>query len=185
MECVFSLHFVGKSPQGLVESWIFAIFVIYYPSSGQCKQLILVVCTIFNGAYDLLPYYIIRSYRSQYYSSNVLKQTQLVCVLNTLPRQCLWLVIKETISTQCRNDIHDKIGITCKSVWLCINYSEPKKKELSVNIGLPSLSFWVSPLSAKVFSISLCSSLSLAIRVISSRLRETRTSCTASRQNCW
>lgn len=45
--------------------------------------------------------------------------------------------------------------------------------------GLPSLSFGVSPLSAKAFNISLCSSLSLAMRVISSRLKATRTSCYA------
>ena len=42
-----------------------------------------------------------------------------------------------------------------------------------------------SPMSAKAFNISLCSSLSLAMRVISSRLKAIRTSCTASRQNCW
>ena len=41
--------------------------------------------------------------------SDVLEKAQLLSVLNDITRKCFWLVVKEAVCAQCRNQIHYKI----------------------------------------------------------------------------
>lgn len=47
------------------------------------------------------------------------EQRDLLCVLDAVSLQCLWLIVEEAIRSQCRNEVHDELTDLWRECTIC------------------------------------------------------------------